>query len=125
MCLWLSTSETEKLRKSQENKLVAYKWLRVESDRTCYAPYMGTEYKRGVIESDRKQKTLTKLEQITGEIHNGIHVFLDLESADVSEWGEVVNNKLFRVYVDLEDLVGVGTRGDAVFTKVVFNGEMV
>lgn len=81
--------------------------------------YPGFRWKGGWNISNRKALKLTRLEEITGIVSDGIHVYLTKKRAEKSLGSSYPENNRFilPVYCHKKDLIAVGDE-DAVFCKV-------
>lgn len=128
MCLYNSPKAVEKFLSKHRNhtQVTVYKRLRncfreyshdiydyeYTKEGKLYAPYMDTIYSVGENKSDSRRKQPSKRYE---DIHNGIHVYLDRQSAkDRLRSHEVV----VRMTAKVEDLLGVDAYSVAVFKKV-------
>ena len=127
MCCLIDRKKTEQYKKRKKREIWVYKKLNQDVKTTVHpsgktyfwrAPYMYTKYPfKGIVKSRRQSKKLSKMEIAVGKIHHGIHVWLNKDFAQVSYLGHFI----FRVKVNLDDLIAVGQHGDAVFTKIFFD----
>lgn len=128
MCLCLNKRviTTEQLQEQMKNgKRKFYKVYLDSSDKVLISPYQASAVRGrgpGAIVSNRKGKDLTVYEIITGEVHFGIHVFVDEVEAREAKSLSISDGIIVEVTAEPEDLVAAGSfsydYASAVFMKV-------
>lgn len=127
MCLSFNKKSTEAFKKkiAKSGKETAYKVLRLRLNTKTKKVHIETPYignvvkmsKTGIVNSNRKDKTLTAKEIDENRVSSGIHVYLHKESANAGGTDFVVP-----VTVLAEDFIATNSSADhSVFKKIVID----
>lgn len=84
-------------------------------DKKMYSPHRQKYYKIGWNNSDSRRKKVS--ERYNDTVSNGIHVYLDTESAKQGEW-MTPHSRIVPVKIYIDELLAIGYYGHAVFKRV-------
>lgn len=126
MCLYLDKKRTADWKRRKKGTFEVYKVLQC-FNKELMAPYQYTTYKPGYIKSNRLNKKLTERELSTHNIYEGIHVCIDLDTAQSIQnlrknTHPNKNYVIVKLKVDMKDFVAINQYSnknqEMVFTKV-------
>lgn len=130
MCLIICEKRTRNIKHRQQKEFYVYKWLRryekpYKSKKYVWtSPFQGTDYPYKGIKKSRRKKFLTPEEKKEKRVDYGLHVWLSYQAALKNKLN-LSGVTLFKVKVNLDDLIAVGNKGDAVFTKLYFDESVI
>lgn len=114
MCLCIDKKRTKRFKSRKRKEMWAYKVLSY-GRYSWYSPFLFKPYPpKGIVKSRRKPY-LTSVEISNQIVDYGIHVYLSRP--------DEINNfcTVFKVKVNIDDLIAIGYNNDAVFTKIYFD----
>jgi hypothetical protein len=121
MCLNFNDSDIKKTKvlRATGGKVIRFKMIK-RCDGKFVSPYMYNVIKSNVLKSNRRSKSLSSQESGDKQVHRGIHVYTDLNTAQSNAVYDI-NRKIVRVECDLKDLVMTSSYADEeVYMKVKF-----
>jgi hypothetical protein len=121
MCLNFNDSDIKKTKvlRATGGKVIRFKMVKRRDDKFI-SPYMHNVIKSNILKSNRRSKSLSSQESGDKQVHRGIHVYTDLNTAQLNANYDY-NRKIVRVECDLKDLVMTSSYADEeVYMKVKF-----